>query len=487
MSTLLTGTCGAEVRWHFNQESGELTICGTGPMTDYFSETETPWYDYQEKIKKLLVEEGVTTLSDYGFAGCSNMKEIVLPSTMEILGTYSLRDCAALTEVKVPEGVRLIGAKVFSVCAGLKKIYLPLSLKAVDMKAFEKTTELKEVVYAGNSSQWNQIRISGNACGNKTLLNADFTYLGEDEDDVQNVEEENRNRIPVYEYTRKLLEQGGDGRLHILAVDLKTPDIPGKQGDCALLIFPDGQTMMIDAGVPYCEERMMDAMHNLGLTSLDYFVISHPHLDHVGNALKVAKYIYEQGGTIGTYFYMGYQFRDLEPALSAYLEEQGVVMDNHLRAGDVRQIGEVKMEVLGPSAEKTAQSFTAEHINSLSLMLKFSFGKASYLTCGDLYRSDELEAIQNYGDALKVTAAKANHHGAYTSDCPEWLEATYPELMIVHTDDIGATLLAERAERMGIEYYTVGLDGAVLTTLYRDGSVEAQTSCGKTFCKKSAE
>ena len=503
MSVLFTGKCGVDLAWELNQENGLMTISGKGPMTDFMSEKEAPWYEQREEIRELVLEEGVTTLGDYSFVGCKNMGKVTIPSTLEIFGTYSLKECICLTEVVIPEGARLIGAKVFSACTGLRKVRIPLSVKAIDMKAFEMTAVLEEVVYAGTKEQWKQIRISRNACGNKTLLGARFTYLGEDEigasasergsQTAETNEKANRMEnpggeagecIPVYEIVRKVLEQGGDGKLHILSVDLTTPDIPGKQGDCTILIFPGGETMMIDAGVHYCEERVMNALRSLGLTSLDYFAVSHPHIDHVGNALAVAKYIYERGGTIGTYFYMGHHFKVLEPTFAKYLQGQGVTMDNYLRAGAVRQIGEVGLEILGPSGEKTVLSFSDEHVNSLSMMMKFSYGNASYLTCGDLYRSDELEAIENYGEKLKVTVAKANHHGAYTSNCPEWLETVYPALMIVQSDDIGATLLAERAERMGIEYYSVGLDGSVLVTLDKDGSVEAQTACGKVFIRK---
>ena len=487
---MVTGICGADVRWNLDQGNGLMTVSGNGPMTDFFDEKETPWYELRDEIRELVFEEGVTTLGDYSFGGCKNLVKVTMPSTMEILGTYGLRECDALEEAVLPEGVRLIGAKVFSVCPGLKKVYMPLSLKAIDMKAFEKDTAIEEVVYAGTREDWKKIRVSMSATGNKYMLGAKFTYLGEDEnggvttdgavaDDT--VKEE---VIPVYEMAKKIIKQGGDGRLHILAINLTKPNVPGKQGDCTILIFPDGKLMMIDAGVPYCEEMVMKAMRSLELTSLDYFVISHPHLDHVGNALAVAKYIYDQGGTIGTYFYMGYRLKELEPAFAEYLQQQGVTMDNHLREGDVRQIGDVQMEVYGPSADKTALSVSAEHVNSLSLMLKFSFGESSYLTCGDLYRRDELEAIEKYGSRLHVPVMKANHHGAYTSNCPEWIETVHPEVMIVQTDDIGATLLSERAIGMGIEYYTIGLNGSVLVTMDKDGTVEAKTSYGKTYYNK---
>ena len=139
------------------------------------------------------------------------------------------------------------------------------------------------------------------------------------------------------------------------------------------------------------------------------------------------------------------------------------------------------MEIFGPSDEKYALGATMApvEINSLSLIMKFTFGGASYMTSGDLYRNDEREAIEAWGSQLRSTVMKANHHGAYTSNGPEWLEAVDPALMIIQCDDIGGTVLSERAAAMGIEYYSVGLDGSVLVTMDKDGTLEAKTAYGK--------
>ena len=44
--------------------------------------------------------------------------------------------------------------------------------------------------------------------------------------------------------------------------------------------------------------------------------------------------------------------------------------------------------------------------------MKFTYGKSTFLTSGDLYRDKELELIARYGEALKADVMKANHHGA---------------------------------------------------------------------------
>ena len=48
----VTGTCGDNISWSFDTATGELTISGTGAMSDY-SSTTAPWKDYNNQIVKV--------------------------------------------------------------------------------------------------------------------------------------------------------------------------------------------------------------------------------------------------------------------------------------------------------------------------------------------------------------------------------------------------------------------------------------------------
>lgn len=489
MSEMRGGVCGAGVRWEFEPATGEMLIDGKGSMADYERADEAPWHGFREEIRKLVVKKGVTSLGNYTFIGCPKLGKVTLPLTLEILGVYCLSKCA-LTEVVIPDRVRLICAKAFEANGNLETVTIPSSVASIDMKAFNQDPMLKTVIYGGTKRQWEEIRISVNAMGNQPLWDAQVEYRETESRSEKDECEGQRDfagqeLIPVLDRARELIRQGGDGDFYVLALNLATDGLAKKPGDCSLLIFPDGKTMMIDSGCDGCRERVLAAVERLNLASLDYFTLSHPHADHVGNAMAIAEYIYGRGGSIGTYFYTGHPFRNLEPSFAAYLKEHGTKMDNRLRNGDVRQLGAVKMEILGPSEEKMAlaHTLTPEHLNSISLIQKFTFGEASYLTGGDLYMSDEREAVAAHGDRLRATVTKADHHGVYTSNCDEWVEAICPEVLLVTSDDIGATLFEERALRMGIGYYSSGLDGDVLVRMTKEGHVELETAYGKTFCK----
>ncbi len=63
------------------------------------------------------------------------------------------------------------------------------------------------------------------------------------------------------------------------ALDMYVIDVGGK---ASLFVSPSGETMLIDAGIPATVERVVEACKTLGVTKIDYMVVSHYDGDHVG-------------------------------------------------------------------------------------------------------------------------------------------------------------------------------------------------------------
>ena len=59
------------------------------------------------------------------------------------------------------------------------------------------------------------------------------------------------------------------------------------QGDCTFIEFPDDTTMMIDASIASYSEHIIKYVQDLGVTKIDYFVLTHSDNDHVGGAKAV--------------------------------------------------------------------------------------------------------------------------------------------------------------------------------------------------------
>lgn len=137
----LSGTCGDNVTWKL--EGDTLTISGTGPMFDYKS-YNGPWNSTRMDIKSIVVGEGITTIGNSAFEGCSKVTSVSLPKTLTRIGGYAFDHCSSLKELSIPDGVTYIGGYAFSCCT-FESIKLPSGLKSLGVGAFAYCAHLKEI------------------------------------------------------------------------------------------------------------------------------------------------------------------------------------------------------------------------------------------------------------------------------------------------------------------------------------------------------
>ncbi len=490
MKTEFKGKCNEMISWHFEEETGTLTVSGSGAMPEYDEIHSAPWSTWRDEIREVLIGDGITELAEYGFFRCSALENVIIPSSVDMVGAYCFSHCKAIKDIVLPEGVRVLEFRAFSKCSALEKISIPLSMRAIDKKVFGGCTSLREVVYAGTKEQWNRIRISIMAEENIPFTQTPRRYEGKEEENrTQEKAEylwfrEKKEVVPVLDMAHDLLEQGGDGRFHIVALEMNIPeDREQKVGDCMLLIFPDGQTMLIDTGIGLAREKVMAAVVRMGVKSLDYLLISHLHRDHVENGIAIGDYLYERGGSIGTFYHISLRGGKHEPALAEYLEAKGVNMQECVKEGDEWEIGGVKVRVFGPAQKNVdeAEEPYNEVANLLSIVTKFTYGKSSFMTSGDLYRAQERDIVERYGDQLRADIMKINHHGSVTSNSREWLNTVAPDLAFCQTMDIGSTKLMENIEKAGKIYWLNGMNGDILISMDRDGRIEAKTAFGESW------
>ncbi len=212
-NVVASGECGENVRWSLTYD-GQLTITGTGPMTNY-GEEDYPWLDSDPAVTSIVIGEGVTTVGDYAFAGCVDLKSVTLPESLRYIGGGSFvyctklqsiaipagvedvevgafvqcesleqvnlpdaitcvsanafRLCSSLTSIAIPEGVTYVDTGAFAQCGALKEVSLPKSLKSVEQDAFSECANLTDVYYAGSEAAWNAVEVFD---GNEPLQNA---------------------------------------------------------------------------------------------------------------------------------------------------------------------------------------------------------------------------------------------------------------------------------------------------------------------------
>ena len=100
-----------------------MTISGTGDMTDY-TDINRPWYDYLSSITSVVIEDGVTSIGDSAFRGCTNLTGLTIPDSVTRIVDYSFFECSSLTSVTIPAAVTSIGDAAFSECTSLTGIWV---------------------------------------------------------------------------------------------------------------------------------------------------------------------------------------------------------------------------------------------------------------------------------------------------------------------------------------------------------------------------
>ena len=116
------GSCGTNVTYTFVSSTGTLTIQGSGAMTNYASSYSRPWYAYRTDISSVIIEEGVTSIGNYAFSGCSGLTSATIPNSVTTIGEYAFYGCSNLPSVVINDNITSIGEYSFFGCGGLTSI-----------------------------------------------------------------------------------------------------------------------------------------------------------------------------------------------------------------------------------------------------------------------------------------------------------------------------------------------------------------------------
>ena len=167
-----SGYCGGDgftnVYYTYVESTGTLTISGKRYMKDYASSSDTPWYAYSSSIKKVVINNGVTSVGwhafedctgltsvtipnsvteirESAFEGCTGLTNITIPNSVTSIGEWAFYGCTGLTSVTIPNSVTSVGEEAFSDCTGLTSITIPNSVTSIENYAFEDCTGLTSV------------------------------------------------------------------------------------------------------------------------------------------------------------------------------------------------------------------------------------------------------------------------------------------------------------------------------------------------------
>ncbi len=225
-------------------------------------------------------------------------------------------------------------------------------------------------------------------------------------------------------------------------------DVEG--GQSTLFIAPSGQSLLIDTGWPDNNgrdaERIVTVAKQAGLKKIDYLLITHFHMDHVGGVPQLAARI-----PIGTYIDHGTSVehgKDEDALFKAYVDTRGNSPHILAKPGDTLPLKGVKVQVLSAAGDLIAQPLPGagqpntlcgseprrpvdESENARSVGTLITFGKFRALDLGDLTWNKEMDLVCPMNRVGKVDVYIVTHHGMNMSGSNTAVHAFAPRVAIM--------------------------------------------------------
>lgn len=258
-----------------------------------------------------------------------------------------------------------------------------------------------------------------------------------------------------------------EGDLAVYFLDLKSDE---KTGESIIVQTPEGQTILIDAGIPDSGPDVDAYLDELEIDKVDYVMPSHPHWDHIGGLQTIFK-TKDIGKVIET---------NVPHDTGPYKEYKRLMEEEEIdveigEAGDVLELeDDLTLEIIAPpkgtSEDTLPEGYTgmkAGVINNVSMVMKLTYKEKSFLFTGDIYLSKEMDLVEEYGDELKSDVLVAPHHGHKTSSSNVFIEAVDPEIAMITANIMFNKRVYDRYVSYGADTYHSSIDGNVV--LVSDG------------------
>ncbi|WP_044975119.1 leucine-rich repeat domain-containing protein [Ruminococcus sp. HUN007] len=77
-------------------------------MFDFTSPSVCPWLRERNYhlIRKIVIEEGITSISSYAFYGCDEAEQIIIPDSVTSIGREAFSGCSMIKELTIPDSVK---------------------------------------------------------------------------------------------------------------------------------------------------------------------------------------------------------------------------------------------------------------------------------------------------------------------------------------------------------------------------------------------
>lgn len=280
-----------------------------------------------------------------------------------------------------------------------------------------------------------------------------------------------RTGLALFVFGLTVLFLGPPGLLLLERGSMELVVLDVGQGDAALLRSPGGRWILVDAGPSGMgydagERTVLPFLRKRGVSELEFMVLTHPDMDHVGGASSVLREVdvgavLDPGMPAGTEAFLG----ALEMARA-----RGVPW-RVLQAGDSINLDGMALRVLAPEGEgKTGEEDGA---NGASIVLEVKFGGFSALMTGDAPAASEARFLPR-ALSPRIDVLKVGHHGSSTSTSPglvSRIEAEVALISVGRRNRFGhpAPEVLSRLGNRGARIYRTDQVGALVVRAREDG------------------
>lgn len=231
------------------------------------------------------------------------------------------------------------------------------------------------------------------------------------------------------------------------------------QAECILIKSPE-KIILIDSGDIGYGKTIERYLRMEGVLSIDLFIATHPHSDHIGSASEILEKFPVSEVMIPE---IPEEFLPTTSLFEEFLKtlSKKNCLVSYSENGRKIELGKgAVLEILGPAG------YYGDNLNNYSIISKLTFGETSFLFTGDAEKEAE-ELLLSSGADVSCTVLNSGHHGSSTSGSAGFLKAANPEYAAISCgfdNDYGhphkETLSAYR--EFGIEYYRTDFDGSIV-------------------------
>ena len=153
-----TGVFGANiVSNEWNSTTGEGVITFDGNVTsvgDYA-------FSYCKNLKKIALPETISSIGSYAFQHCENLVGIHIPANVTSIKSYTFYYCSNMETVNIPNGVTSIASNAFCECSMLQNVTIPNSVKTIWDRAFYGCSGIETITIGSGVTSFGKEAFSG--------------------------------------------------------------------------------------------------------------------------------------------------------------------------------------------------------------------------------------------------------------------------------------------------------------------------------------